>query len=202
MGNFYRVDIEELPYMQLCRILSSLEEEFLFILLGTRPQSRKILVKEILIPYQEVSMAHCKIANKGILEMNKVMKKIVGWGHSHDNFGAFHSQMDTGTGNVGAILYPPFASITVVKTGPWDCKVFNKKEKKGYDADLYLPLDVPLHKITVKKWFRKVQKGKDPDYKKGDGEGETHKPLERFFEPYKPLYPTLYSPYGGYPYEQ
>lgn len=195
MSNYYRIDIEELPYMQICRLLSALEEEFLFVLLGTRPNSRMILVKEILVPYQEVSMAHCKIKEEGILEMHKAMKKIVGWGHSHDNFLAFHSGTDTDTGGIGAILYPPFASITVVKTGPWDCKVFNKTQKEGYEADLYLPLDVPLHKITVKKWFfKKFKKGKDPDDKKGDG----YKPLPKYFPPYNQLYPR-HPLYGGIP---
>lgn len=156
MSNEYQIHMATEPYIKVCRILYEMDDEFLFVMLGRR-DGRKFDVQDVLIPYQEVSAAYCEITNKGLLELNEVNDRIIGWGHAHPDFAAFHSTTDTKTADSGAFIFPPFASLTVSRKGNWDGRIFTKRNnKEGIKAELWLPRVVPHEKFKQKKWYQPV----------------------------------------------
>lgn len=181
----YRIIIAERPYIQICRTLYELDEEFAFLLLGKR-RGVNIKVDEILIPHQEVGAMSCKLLPKGYIEMNKITDKIVGWGHSHPDFGAFHSYTDETTGGGGSLFYTPFASVTTSRATCWDSRVFteNNGKKKDVSADLYLPQEVPLHKFKKIQMYEEGLLGRARD-KIAGVLGKTHPPYYEDPIPYQ-----------------
>jgi len=147
----YEVRLGDRAYIKTCRMLYEIDKEFAFMLIGRR-RNHIFTIKDIFIPEQKVSDTHCKILDNGYAEISKVLNSVVGWGHSHSDFGAFHSGTDMDTGALCGLFYPPFASLTVSRVSAWDCRVFTGDVGDiGKNAKLKLPADIPKNKIKVEK---------------------------------------------------
>jgi len=106
---------------RLVALLQANREEFGFILRG-KLIGRKFLVTSLYVPPQEVSGAYWEAT-----DYTKVagIPDIIGWGHSHNSFGAFHSGTDTDTAwSWAKVKKVPICSLTISTVGEWDARVF------------------------------------------------------------------------------
>jgi hypothetical protein len=132
--------------------LSTFKTEFGFAMSGYRHGTRQVHVTDIYLPSQRVSGAHWEQVplddvDDVFLYYKNTQKTQVGWGHSHCDFGAFHSGTDTDTTmDIANILKLPVASLTISRHYPkrFDGKVAIKDRSGGItltEAKVVLPFN-------------------------------------------------------------
>ena len=106
---------------RLVALLQANRHEFGFVLRG-KLSERKFIVTSLYVPPQEVSQGYWEAT-----DYTKVasIPDIVGWGHSHNSFAAFHSGTDIITAwSWAKVKKVPICSLTISTIGEWDARVF------------------------------------------------------------------------------
>jgi hypothetical protein len=106
---------------RLVALLQAITSEFGFVLRG-KLIGKKFLVTSLYVPPQEVSGTYWEAT-----DYTKVagIPDIIGWGHSHNSFGAFHSGTDIDTAwSWAKVRKVPICSLTISTVGEWDARVF------------------------------------------------------------------------------
>jgi hypothetical protein len=104
--------------------LSTFRTEFGFAMSGYRHGPRQVYVTDIYVPSQKVTGSYWEqVPLNGIddvfLHYKDNPERQVGWGHSHCDFGAFHSGTDSDTTKEAASqLKLPVASLTISRHNP------------------------------------------------------------------------------------
>jgi hypothetical protein len=108
LGHVRNMELEDLKTLKISRyafdkMLYTLRQAFK--VKGSAVESYWLLVgdtyvKDILIPEQSASHGYVSVSERGILKISKLIQenqiKIMGWGHSHADFGVFFSGTDRG----------------------------------------------------------------------------------------------------------
>jgi len=125
--------LEQEVYNKLSYLAKKLETEFMVFLVG-----EGLHIKDFIIPYQEVSPSHCKLKVEKLNSLiREVVQDIIGWAHSHNRMGTFHSPIDLNTTKMFNRDY--FISLVIDSEGQLEAKIFLKKPFScSIDADIMI----------------------------------------------------------------
>jgi len=113
--------LEQEVYAKLAFLARELDTEFMVFLIG-----QGLHVKDFIIPYQEVSFSHCKLKTNKLNSLTQgIIQDIIGWCHSHNRMGTFHSPIDFNTSKMFNRDY--FISLVIDSEANLEAKIFLKK---------------------------------------------------------------------------
>jgi len=133
--------IEELPYRKAMKLAEMIDAEYIAFLVVEQRED-KIVVKDIILPYQEVTSSSCEFDEKmfSVITESKNInpEEIKGWLHSHCDMSVFWSATDESTIKKLGRRMPFVVSIVV-----------NKKRDLKARIDLFRPFRITLDDVEV-----------------------------------------------------
>ena len=134
--------IEELPYRKAMKLAEMIDAEYIAFLVVEQRED-KLVVKDIILPYQEVTSSTCEFDEKmfSVITENKNInpEEIRGWLHSHNDMSVFWSGTDEDTIRKLGRRMPYVVSIVV-----------NKKRELKARIDLFRPFRITLDDVETK----------------------------------------------------